>query len=92
MAKLFVANLPFSATESEMEDLFAQHGEIISVNIISDRTTGRALGYGFIEMDDAAAEAAIAALNGTDFGGRDLRVEIARERTERSDRRPRREW
>ena len=92
MAKIFVANLPFSATDAEIEELFAQHGEVISAKLISDRTTGRALGYGFVEMDDAAAQTAIAALNGTDFGGRDLRVEIARERTERSARRPRREW
>ena len=77
--KLYVGNLPFSATEDEVRDLFSQHGEVHSVNLISDRETGRPRGFGFVEMENA--DAAIDALNGQDFGGRTLNVNVARERT-----------
>ena len=81
--KIYVGNLPFSATESEIESLFAQHGEVVSVNVITDRETGRPRGFGFIEMDEAGAETAIRELDGHEMDGRQLRVNEARERTNR---------
>ncbi|VAX24908.1 RNA-binding protein, partial [hydrothermal vent metagenome] len=77
---IYVGNLPYSATEDELRDLFGQHGEVTSVKLISDRDTGRFRGFGFVEMDDNDAGAAIETLNGSDFGGRSLRVNEARER------------
>ncbi|MFH1755435.1 MAG: RNA-binding protein [Candidatus Latescibacterota bacterium] len=75
--KLYVGNLPFSATETEVQDLFAQHGTVHSVNLITDRETGRPRGFGFVEMDPDAAEKAKSALDGTMFGDRNLRVNDA---------------
>ena len=60
--KIYVGNLPFSATEDQVRDLFAQHGSVASVSLVTDRETGRPRGFGFVEMDDGA-EAAISALN-----------------------------
>jgi RNA recognition motif-containing protein len=79
--RLYVGNLPFSATEDAVRDLFSQHGTVHSVTLLTDRDTGRPRGFGFVEMDDAAAQAAIAALDGQDFEGRALKVNEARERT-----------
>ena len=78
--KLYVGNIPFSATEDELRDLFEAHGSVESVNVITDRETGRPRGFAFIEMDEGSADAAIQALNGTDMGGRALRVNEANER------------
>jgi RNA recognition motif-containing protein len=79
--KLYVGNLPFSATEDELRALFEQHGDVASVNVITDRDTGRSRGFAFVEMSDAsAAEAAMRALDGKDMGGRSLRVNEAQER------------
>jgi RNA recognition motif-containing protein len=79
--KLYVGNLPFSATESELRKLFEGHGTVASVSLITDRETGRPRGFGFVEMQDAAsADKATAALNGRDFGGRALRVSEANDR------------
>jgi RNA recognition motif-containing protein len=77
--KLYVGNLPFTATEGEIRELFAQYGEVHSVQLVDDRDTGRPRGFGFVEMENAGA--AIDALNGQPFGGRSLRVDAARERT-----------
>jgi RNA recognition motif-containing protein len=77
MSKLFVGNLPFSATEDEVREKFAEHGEVQSVNLVNDRHTGQPRGFGFVEMDDEGAQRAIQALNNTDFGGRALRVDQA---------------
>ncbi len=79
---IYVGNLPYSASESEIEQLFAAHGEVVRVNLPTDRETGRPRGFGFVEMGDGDARTAIAALDGTDFGGRDLRVNEARPRGE----------
>jgi RNA recognition motif-containing protein len=88
--KLYVGNMPFSATESDLRDLFARHGEVGSVNVIMDRETGRPRGFAFVEMGDAsAAEAAIRALDGTEFGGRNLRVNEAQDRRDGGGRRGR---
>lgn len=79
--KLYVGNLSFSSSEDELRDLFEQHGKVSSVNVITDRETGRSRGFGFVEMDEASeADAAMEALDGRDFGGRNLRVNEAQER------------
>ncbi len=78
--KIYVGNLPFSATEAEVEELFAAYGEVVSVALPTDRETGRPRGFGFVEMSNEDATKAIAALNGKDFGGRSLNVNEARPR------------
>jgi RNA recognition motif-containing protein len=79
--KLYVGNLPFSATESDLRSLFQSHGTVASVNVIMDRETGRARGFAFVEMEDANAAAnAIRALDGSDMGGRSLRVNEAQDK------------
>jgi RNA recognition motif-containing protein len=83
---LYVGNLPWSATEEEVRNLFATHGNVSSVKLISDRETGRARGFGFVEMDDADVVSAVEALDGTSFGGRTLRVNEAQPRTPRQPR------
>lgn len=80
MTRLYVGNLPFSATDESLRALFAKHGTVEKVSIITDRDTGRPRGFGFVEMSGADATRAIEALNGTDFGGRPLRVNEAQER------------
>ena len=80
-----MGNLPFSASESEVRELFEAHGTVESVSLIEDRETGRPRGFGFVEMtDDSAALAAIDALNGTMLGERNLNVNEARPRENRS--------
>ena len=81
MFKIYVGNLSFDATESEVEQLFGQHGEVQSVAIVTDRDTGRSRGFGFVEMtDDAQDQAAIDAIDGSELGGRSLKVNKARPR------------
>ncbi|VAX18353.1 RNA-binding protein [hydrothermal vent metagenome] len=71
---IYVGNLPFSVTEDELREMFGQFGEVQTVKLITDRETGRPRGFGFVEMDDEGAEAAIKALNDTEMGGRNLRI------------------
>ncbi|HEU0223849.1 MAG: RNA-binding protein [Steroidobacteraceae bacterium] len=78
--KIYVGNLPFSATEAQVRDLFAQHGTVESVALPADRETGRPRGFGFVEMPQAEATKAIEALNGFSMGGRQLRVNEAQDR------------
>lgn len=85
---IYVGNLPFTATDDEVRGLFSKHGTVHSVKLVTDRDTGRPRGFGFVEMEGSAATAAITALNGSQFGGRSLRVNEAREREQRA-RRPR---
>ena len=80
MKKLYVGNLPFSATEDAVTALFEKHGTVHSVALISDRDTGRPRGFGFIEMDDDGAQAAMGALNGYELDGRELNVNEAQDR------------
>ena len=80
MTKIYVGNLPFSATESEIKDLFGQHGTVDSVALPTDRETGRPRGFGFVEMPQADAQKAMQALNGFNMGGRPLRVNEAQDR------------
>ncbi|NIO29761.1 MAG: RNA-binding protein [Candidatus Latescibacteria bacterium] len=81
--KIFVGNLPFSATHEEVRELFSAHGAVHDVNLINDRETGRPRGFGFVEMDEQGAIAAMRALDGYEFEGRDLRVNEATERRRR---------
>ncbi len=83
MKKIYVGNLPWSADEAALRDLFATVGEVISAAVISDRETGRSRGFGFIEMTDGDADKAISELNGREMDGRELRVNEARERPNR---------
>ena len=77
--RLYVGNLPYAATEEHIKEHFSQAGNVTSVALITDKATGRAKGFGFVEMaSDAEAEAAIAALNGQQHGGRALTVNEAR--------------
>ena len=78
--KIYVGNLPFSATEADVRNLFAEYGEVVSAALPTDRETGRPRGFGFVEMADDAAQKAIAGLNGRDFGGRALNVNEAKPR------------
>jgi RNA recognition motif-containing protein len=79
--KIYVGNLPFSATESDLRSLFEPHGDIASVAVITDRETGRARGFAFVEMEEAdSASNAIRALDGADMGGRSLRVNEAQDK------------
>ena len=84
---IYVGNLPFSATEDEVRELFEQHGTVISVKLITDRETGRPRGFGFVEMESPEADSAIEALNGADLNGRALRVNQARQRAAKPPRR-----
>ncbi len=83
---IYVGNLPFTATDDEVRGLFSKHGTVHSVKLVTDRDTGRPRGFGFVEMEGGAAAAAITALNGSQFGGRSLRVNEAREREQRARR------
>jgi RNA recognition motif-containing protein len=85
---IYVGNLPFSASDEEIREMFAPYGEVQSVKLISDRDTGRFRGFGFVEMNDAEAQKAIEGLNGKDMGGRNLRVNLAEEKPQR----PKRSW
>jgi RNA recognition motif-containing protein len=80
MTKLYVGNLPFTATDESVRALFSQHGTVETIALINDRDTGRPRGFGFVEMSNADAARAVQALNGTDFGGRALKVNEAQER------------
>lgn len=93
MAKIYIGNLSFETSDDEVRELFAQHGTVESVELVSDRYTGRPRGFGFVQMDQEGAAKAIAALDGRELGGRNLRVDAARERqTDRGPRRERPAW
>ena len=83
--KLFVGNLSFETTENDLQDAFAAHGTVTETNLMMDRATGRPRGFGFITMSTPEeAQKAIAALNGSQLGGRALTVNVARPREERT--------
>jgi RNA recognition motif-containing protein len=84
---LYVGNLSYGTTDSDLQTLFGPHGTVQSAQVIMDRDTGRSKGFGFVEMDsDDQAQAAIAAVNGREIGGRALTVNLARPREERAGR------
>ncbi|MDD2438390.1 MAG: RNA-binding protein, partial [Massilibacteroides sp.] len=82
---IYVSNLNFSTEAESLQELFANYGEVLSVNVITDRETGRSRGFGFIDMpNDAEAQKAIEELNETEFEGKTINVNVARPRTERN--------
>lgn len=87
MKKIYIGNLPWSATDASLRDAFATFGDVQSASVVTDRETGRSRGFGFVEMDAADADKAISELDGRDLDGRAMRVNEARpkERRERSD-------
>ncbi len=86
-SKLYVGNLSYNTSEASIKTLFGQHGEVVSVNLITDRDTGRPKGFGFVEMaTPEEAEAAKTAVNGTELDGRTLKVDIAKEMQPRPPR------
>jgi cold-inducible RNA-binding protein len=91
MKNLYVGNLPHSTSESELRTVFEAHGAVDKISIVTDRETGRSRGFAFVEMSDAAAaDKAMAALNGKEMGGRALTVNEARPKTDRPKDGPRR--
>jgi len=80
MKKIYVGNLPFSATESQVKELFGKHGNVQSVALINDRETGRPRGFGFVEIEDSAMATAIKALDGFEMDGRTLNVNEAQDK------------
>jgi hypothetical protein len=80
MTKLYVGNLPFTATEDSVRAVFSKHGTVEKVSLITDRETGRPRGFGFVEMSNADASRAMQALNGADMDGRSLKVNEAQDR------------
>ena len=85
---IYVGNMPFSATEDEIRNMFSPFGEVQSVKLINDRETGKPRGFGFVEMEEENAKKAIEELNGKDMGCRSLRVNFA----EQKPQRPKRSW
>ena len=83
MTTIYVGNLPFNATEQDLRALFESHGAVEPVKLINDRETGKPRGFGFVDMAQADAQAAIQALNGQQLGGRPLRINEAQERPQR---------
>jgi|SRR5215467_1431711 len=81
--RIYVGNLSYQTTENDLNNLFGQVGDVESVNIITDRDTGRSKGFGFVEMGNEDAEKAIAQLNGTELNGRSITVNEARPREDR---------
>jgi RNA recognition motif-containing protein len=90
MSKIYVGNLPFSATEDSIRTLFSQHGTVETVSLISDRETGRPRGFGFVEMARADAARAIQNLNGQDVEGRAIKVNEAQDKPRSNSGGPRR--
>ena len=88
MKKMYVGGLPWSYTDEQLAELFAPFGEVTSARIVTDRDTGRSRGFGFVEMEDALADAAISALHNTEVGGRTVTVSEARPQEE-GGRKPR---
>ncbi len=83
--KIYVGNLSFETTDNELRELFGQYGEVHDVSLITDRQTGSPRGFGFVEIrNEQAAREAIGGLDGTEVGGRHIKVNEARPRTERS--------
>lgn len=81
VTNIYVGNLPFNTTEADLQSLFGAHGQVSRASVVMDRETGRSRGFGFVEMaNDNEGQTAIAALNGKDFNGRPLVVNVARPR------------
>ncbi len=83
VVSIFVGNLPWSTTDADLQELFAPYGTVNRAKIVTDRETGRSRGFGFVDMDESQAQAAIDALNGQNFGNRPLTVNLAQSRPAR---------
>ena len=95
MKSIFVGNLPWSTTDAELKDKFAEFGNVISARMVTDKFTGKSRGFGFVDMEDADAEKAIAAMNGAKWGDRELTVNEARPKSDAGrggERRPQRRF
>jgi RNA recognition motif-containing protein len=86
MKSIFVGNLPWSTTDADLSALFAEFGNVISARVVSDKFTGKSRGFGFVDMEDADAEKAIAAMAGKKVGDRELTVNEAKPKSESRDR------
>lgn len=87
MTKMFVGGIPYSTTKEQLEELFAQFGQVVSVNIVTDKFSGQSKGFAFVEMEnDSEAQEAIKQLDGSDFNGRKIGVSVARPKEEFSSR------
>ncbi|CCO07906.1 RNA recognition motif domain-containing protein [Desulforamulus hydrothermalis] len=84
MATLYVGNLPWATKAEDLQEAFSQYGEVFSSRVITDRETGRSRGFGFVEVNDADVEKMVAALNGTELGGRIITVNEAKAREPRT--------
>jgi len=85
MKSLFVGNLAWSVKDADLETKFSEFGKVLNARIITDKFSGRSRGFGFVDMEDADAEKAIAGMNGTNWDGRDVTVNEAKPKTERRD-------
>ncbi len=83
---IYVGNLPWTTTEEELSEMFGSHGPVLSAKIITDRDTGRSRGFAFVEMEREHAQAAISSIDGTPFGGRNLKVNEAQPKPQRQNR------
>jgi RNA recognition motif-containing protein len=94
MKSIFVGNLPWSTTDADLSQKFSEFGNVISARVVTDKFTGKSRGFGFVDMDDADAEKAIAALAGSKMGDREITVNEAKPKSESRDRDrgPRREF
>lgn len=86
MKSLFVGNLPWSCNDEELKTKFSEFGAVISARIVTDKFSGKSRGFGFVDMEDADAEKAIAGMNGFKWGDREVTVNEARPKTERRER------
>ncbi len=86
MKSIFVGNLPWSVTDADLQAKFSEFGNVISARVVSDKFSGKSRGFGFVDMEDADAEKAIAAMTGYKWGDRELTVNEARPKTENRDR------
>ena len=85
---IYVGNLSFNAGDDDLKEAFAAYGSVESASIIRDKYSGQSRGFGFVEMDDDVVDGVVEALNGIDFGGRSLRVNLAKPKEDRGRRRP----
>ncbi|MGD9596479.1 RNA recognition motif domain-containing protein [Wolinella succinogenes] len=92
MKSIYVGNMAYNASEQDVRDLFSKYGNVLSVKLVTDRETGKAKGFGFVEMEADGADKAIDALNNSEFLGRNLRVNEAKPREPRDSRPPKRSW
>jgi RNA recognition motif-containing protein len=92
MKSIFVGNLPWSTTDADLSAKFAEFGAVISARVVSDKFTGKSRGFGFVDMEDAGAEKAIAGMTGQKWGDRELTVNEAKPKSESRDRGPRRDF